>query len=73
MDWNAARVSWWLAATTAVTLLPAALWLARWLATTEARGRPLVEAAVLLPLLLPPTVVGFYLLIGLGDASRAGW
>jgi len=72
MDWNAARVSWWLAATTAVTLLPAALWLARWLATTEARGRPLVEAAVLLPLLLPPTVVGFYLLIGLGDASPVG-
>jgi molybdate transport system permease protein len=72
MDWNAARVSAWLAAATAFTLLPAALWLARWLATTTAGVRPWVEAALLLPLLLPPTVIGFYLLTGLGDASPAG-
>jgi molybdate transport system permease protein len=72
MDWPAARVSLWLAVLTALSLLPAALWLARWLAGSESRARPLVEALLLLPLLLPPTVIGFYLLIGLGEASPLG-
>jgi len=72
MDWDAARVSLWLAAATAVSLLPPAVWLARWLATTAARARPVVEAALLLPLLLPPTVIGFYFLTGLGGASPVG-
>jgi len=72
MDWNAARVSLSLAALTALTLLPAALWLARWLADSPSRVRPWIEAALLLPLLLPPTVVGFYLLTGLGGASPFG-
>jgi molybdate transport system permease protein len=72
MDWDAARLSLGLAATPAATLLPPALWLARWLATTRTRLRPLVEAALMLPLLLPPTVIGFYLLTGLGEASPVG-
>ncbi|HEV7914989.1 MAG TPA: molybdate ABC transporter permease subunit [Albitalea sp.] len=72
MDWNAARVSLALAALTALTLLPPALWLARWLATSPSRARPFVEAGLLLPLLLPPTVIGFYLLVGLGGASPLG-
>jgi molybdate transport system permease protein len=72
MDWPAARVSLWLAALTALSLLPAALWLARWLATSSARTRPVAEAALLLPLLLPPTVIGFYLLTSLGGASPLG-
>jgi molybdate transport system permease protein len=72
MDWDAARVSLWLATLTALTLLPAALWLARWLASSGSRTRPLIEAALLLPLLLPPTVIGFFLLTGLGGASSLG-
>lgn len=72
MDWPAARLSLWLAALTALTLLPIALWLARWLATSASRSRPLIEALLLLPLLLPPTVIGFYLLTGLGAASPLG-
>ena len=72
MDWHAARVSLWLAALTALTLLPVALWLARWLASSASRSRPLIEAALLLPLLLPPTVIGFFLLTGLGGASPVG-
>ena len=72
MDWSAARVSLSLAALTALTLLPAALWLARWLADSPSRLRPWIEAGLLLPLLLPPTVVGFYLLTGLGGASPLG-
>jgi molybdate transport system permease protein len=72
MDADAARVSLWLAGLTALTLLPASVWLARWLATSAAATRPLVEAALLLPLLLPPTVIGFYLLTTFGGASPVG-
>jgi molybdate transport system permease protein len=72
MDWQAARISLSLAALTALTLLPIALWLGRWLATTTSRSRPTVEAVLLLPLLLPPTVIGFYLLTSLGAASPMG-
>jgi molybdate transport system permease protein len=72
MDWQAARVSLWLAALTAALLLPMGLALARWLAITEWRGKPVLEALLLLPLLLPPTVIGFYLLLGLGQGSVIG-
>jgi len=74
MDWQAARVSLTLAVCSAALLLPLGVWLARWLATTPWRGRPVVEALLMLPLLLPPTVVGFYLLITLGQGSAfGGW
>ncbi len=46
--------------------------LAWWIAFTRARARPLVEAVVALPLVLPPTVLGFYLLILLGPAAGPG-
>lgn len=69
MDWEAARISLALAAATAALLLVPGLWLARWLAMTEWRGRPAIEALVTLPLLLPPTVIGFYFLVAFGDAS----
>ena len=72
MDWQAARVSLLLAVCTAALLLPLGVWLARWLAATAWRGRPVVEALLILPLLLPPTVIGFYLLITLGQGSVTG-
>jgi molybdate transport system permease protein len=72
MDWQAARVSLLLAIGTAALLLPAGVWLARWLATTTWRGRPGVEALLMLPLLLPPTVIGFYLLTTLGQGAPIG-
>jgi molybdate transport system permease protein len=46
--------------------------IAWWLATSRWRAKFLVEAVVALPLVLPPTVLGFYLLIGLGPHSPAG-
>mgnify|MGYP002622240560 CR=1 FL=1 len=46
--------------------------LAWWLANTRSRIRPAVEAVTALPLVLPPTVLGFYLLIALGPASPIG-
>jgi molybdate transport system permease protein len=72
MDWQAARVSLTLAVLTAAVLLPPCLWLARWLATTSSRAKPWVQALILLPLLLPPTVIGFYFLTTLGPASPLG-
>jgi molybdate transport system permease protein len=72
MDWQAARISLLLAVCTAAVLLPLGVWLARWLATTTWRGRPVLEALLMLPLLLPPTVIGFYLLTTLGQGSPLG-
>jgi molybdate transport system permease protein len=72
MDWQAARVSLLLAALTASLLLPAGVALARWLALTSWRGKPLAEALLMLPLLLPPTVMGFYLLATFGQGSALG-
>jgi molybdate transport system permease protein len=72
MDWQAARVSFSLALFTAALLLPLGVWLARWLATTAWRGRPAAEALLMLPLLLPPTVIGFYLLSTLGQGAPVG-
>lgn len=72
MDWSALHVSLLLAALTTALLLPPGLWLARWLAVTPWRGRPLVEALLLLPLLLPPTVIGFYFLMVFGQGSPLG-
>jgi len=74
MDWQAARVSLTLAALTALILLPLGVVMARWLAWTPWRGKPLAEALLMLPLLLPPTVVGFYLLLALGaDSTLGAW
>ena len=72
MDWQAARVSLLLAVLTAALLLPIGIALARWLALTSWAGKPLAEALLMLPLLLPPTVVGFYLLIAFGQGSALG-
>lgn len=55
-----------LAATTTLVLLVLGTPLAWWLARTRSRVRPVVEALVALPLVLPPTVLGFYLLLLLG-------
>ena len=72
MDWQAARVSFLLAVLTAVLLLPPGVALARWLAFTPWRGKPVAEALLMLPLLLPPTVIGFYLLLAFGQGSPIG-
>jgi molybdate transport system permease protein len=72
MDWTAFSLSIQLALCTLAILLPCGLWAGRWLARTAFRGRLWIEAAILLPLVLPPTVLGFYLLIALGSASPLG-
>jgi molybdate transport system permease protein len=72
MDLQALRLSFTLAALTTVVLLVLGLPLAAWLATSRWRGKPLVEAVVALPLVLPPTVLGFYLLVAMGPMSPVG-
>jgi molybdate transport system permease protein len=72
MDWTALGLSLRLGLVTVVLLLPLSFLLARWLAFGRFRGRGLVEALVALPLILPPTVVGFYLLVAFGRDSPVG-
>jgi molybdate transport system permease protein len=72
MDWQAFGLSMRLAAIVAAILLALALPLAYWLSVTRFRGRFLIEAVVSLPLVLPPTVLGFYLLVLLGARSPIG-
>jgi len=61
-----------LASISVLVLLLIATPLAWWLAFTRARGRVVVEALVALPLVLPPTVLGFYLLILMGPRGPVG-
>ena len=72
MDTAALILSVELAALTTLILLLLGLPLAAWLAASRWRYRFLVEAVVALPLVLPPTVLGFYLLTGLGPRSPSG-
>jgi len=61
-----------LAGTTTLVLLLVGTPLAWWLANTDSRARSAIEALTALPLVLPPTVLGFYFLIVLGPASPIG-
>ncbi len=72
MDWNALTLSLERGIATVLLLVPAAFLLARALAFRRFRGSALVEALVALPLVLPPTVVGFYLLQAFGMHSAFG-
>lgn len=72
MDWEALRLSLRLAALTTMLLLVLGLPLGWWLASTRRRWKFLVEAVVALPLVLPPTVLGFYLLVAMGSRSPLG-
>ncbi len=72
MDWPALRVSLLLGAWTVLLLLPAGVWAGHQLATRQFRGKAIVEALVAIPLILPPTVLGFYLLVGFSARSPLG-
>lgn len=72
MDWEAIALSLRLSLATTAILLVAAVPLAAWLAFTRRRWPVLIEAVVALPLVLPPTVLGFYVLLALGNRSPVG-
>lgn len=70
MNWEAVWLTGKLAAVTAGLLVVLGMPLAYWMAFTRLRGKFLIEAVVALPLVLPPTVLGFYMLVLFG---REGW
>ncbi len=72
MDWQAIWLSVRLAASTTAILLLLGLPAAYWLTYSERRWKFLVEALVALPLVLPPTVLGFYVLLAMGPRSPVG-
>lgn len=73
MDWQPVFLTLRLATITTAILLVIGTPLAWWLARSKARWKEAVAAVVALPLVLPPTVLGFYLLLLLGPEGPGGW
>ncbi|CAN5616630.1 molybdate ABC transporter permease subunit [soil metagenome] len=72
MDWQAVELTLRLALLTTLVLVVIGTPLAWWLASTRRPWRGLVHALVALPLVLPPTVLGFYLLVAMGPDGPIG-
>ena len=72
MDWQALWLTTRLAVLVAVVLIVLGLPIAYWIAYSRWRWKFLVEAVVALPIVLPPTVLGFYVLVALGSHSPLG-
>lgn len=72
MDFAALGLTLRLASLTTICLLLVATPLAAWIASGHTFTRRILQAAIALPLVLPPTVLGFYLLVGLGPATALG-
>ncbi|MCB0617887.1 MAG: molybdate ABC transporter permease subunit [Saprospiraceae bacterium] len=74
LDWEPLILTFRLALVTTLLLLLLSIPLAYWLAYSKARIKPVVETLVSMPLVLPPTVLGFYLLVAFSPAnSFGGW
>ena len=71
--WTPVRLTLILAGINTLILLLAGTPIAWWLARSQSRWREAVGAVVALPLVLPPTVLGFYLLLALGPNGPGGW
>ena len=72
MNWQALWLTIQLGVLVAAILLVAGLPIAHWIAFSRWRWKFLIEAVVALPIVLPPTVLGFYVLIALGSRSPLG-
>jgi molybdate transport system permease protein len=72
VDWAALWLSVRLAAATTLVLLAIGIPIAHWLVFSPRRWKVVVEAVVALPLVLPPTVLGFYVLVAIGPYSPVG-
>lgn len=71
--WSPIRLTIELAAITTIVLVLIGLPIAWWLAWTRSRWKEVVATVVALPLVLPPTVLGFYILVALGPQGLGGW
>jgi molybdate transport system permease protein len=72
MDWTPISLTIKLASITTLVLLVIAVPLGKWLAYTKSRFKPILETLVSMPLVLPPTVLGFYLLLAFSPDSQLG-
>jgi len=72
MDWQALNLSLLLGLYTCAILIPISIVVSRVIAWHRFFGRNLLQAVMMLPLLLPPTVLGFYLLSSMGNRSLIG-
>lgn len=72
MNWQPLILTFQLASVTTIVLFLLATPLAAWLSTTKSKLKPIVETIVSMPLVLPPTVIGFYLLIVFSPNSAFG-
>lgn len=72
VDWQPLLLTFRLAAITTVILLAAGIPLAYWIAHTRTRFKPVVETLVSMPLVLPPSVLGFYLLLAFSPQHAFG-
>ena len=72
IDWTPLWLTFKLASITTLLLLLIPVPLAYWLAYSRRRWKPVVETLVSMPLVLPPTVLGFYLLIAFSPAHAFG-
>lgn len=72
MDWQPLILTFQLAFVTTVILLFVSIPLAYWLVSTKSRLKPVVETLVSMPLVLPPTVLGFYFLIAFSPNNAFG-
>lgn len=72
MDWQALQVSLKLAFWTSVILLPLAIFVGRALAVKQLPFRPFIQSIIFLPLVLPPTVLGYYFLVSIAPQATLG-
>jgi len=72
MDWQALSVTIRLGIWTSLVLLPFGIWLGRFMAYRSFPGKRFAETLIAVPLVLPPTAIGFYLLVILGAGSPIG-
>lgn len=72
MDWSALTLSLQLSAITVLLLIPLGIVCGRALAYRQFYGKSILQALLALPLVLPPTVLGYYLLVSFGGASLLG-
>ncbi len=72
MDWGPLILTFKLALTTTAILLILGIPLAYWLAYSKSKMKPIIETLVSMPLVLPPTVLGFYLLVAFSPSNTFG-
>ena len=72
MNWSPLILTFELAGVTTVALLVVSVPLAWWLSATRSRFKPLIETLVSMPIVLPPTVIGFYFLLAFSPGNAFG-